>query len=163
MGYSNYWERHPSGADVERLAFDGLVRDCWRLFTYCEHRGLKLAGPLGDGAPELSPDRVAFNGPDPLGFETFAFPRHGVWAPDGERLRCREYCKTGERPYGAAVVAVLLLASEHWGPALVVSSDGAYGGQPGQELVRGLELLQGAFPDRRGRYSLAPFLGAVTA
>lgn len=163
MGYSNYWERSYQSWDVERLAFDGLVRDCWRLFTYCEHRGLKLAGPLGDGAPELLADRVAFNGPDPLGFETFAFDRSCVWTPEGEWLGCRGYCKTGERPYGAAVVAVLLLAVDRYGSALTVGSDGAAGGQPGPELVRGLELLQGAFPDRRGRYSLAPFLDAVTA
>jgi hypothetical protein len=166
MGYSNYWERFPCDSARAELAFHHLVRDCWRLFTYCDHKGLKLCGADGYGVPEVMGDAIVFNGAAPLDYETFCFRRFVSFVPgDAGRFVARDFCKTGSRPYDAAVVAVLLLAADRYGSALSIGSDGAGGSDaapvPAAELVRGLQLLTAAFPDRRGRYSLAPFYGGA--
>jgi hypothetical protein len=155
MGYTQYFHRRP-GADP--AAFAALTRDAWRLFAHCEAQGIALAGGLGEGAPETTSKRIAFNGAAPEDYETMewlAAPRQ--WNPYAKPgALVFGFCKTAQRPYDVAVVAFLLLAQSHYGDAVKLSSDG-----DAPELAPALALLAEAFPGRE--LSLAPFLGACVA
>lgn len=143
MGYTHYW-RLSKGADNDG-AYQALCRDAFRLFAYCDLMGPSLAGPFGTGAPEVTADAIAFNGAEPDAYETFRFERvPGAIGAD--------FCKTAQRAYDPAVVALLLLAAQHYGDQVRISSDG-----DAAELQCGADLLARAFPDREA-VTVAPFL-----
>lgn len=90
-----------------------------------------LRGPLGLGPPELSVERIAFNGnaflggaADPFTLERCAST--GVIATAGERSigRAVHRCDTLGQPYDLAVSAILLVALRHLGDAMRLGSSG---------------------------------------
>jgi hypothetical protein len=59
MGYNHYWE---IDEEIDRAPFDSIVADFQRIVLTLDDLGVRLAGPLGDGLPEIAADRIAFNG-----------------------------------------------------------------------------------------------------
>lgn len=155
MGYTHYWRLRRPENNAQLLqrdtAYQSLQRDCWRLFEIAALKGVALAGPLGEGDPETTSDAVAFNGKAPADYETFEFPRTPPAFWYGSDGLAFGFCKTAQRPYDPAVVAVLLLAHRHYGGALEISSDG-----DAHELAPGVALLSAAFPERPP-YNVAAF------
>ncbi|MGB9793365.1 MAG: hypothetical protein ACPLTR_12460 [Thermacetogeniaceae bacterium] len=64
MGYTHYWHR-PKEISID--VFSRIVSDFKKLFPVLERAGVKLAGPFGEGEPEIDNDCVAFNGPKNCG------------------------------------------------------------------------------------------------
>lgn len=65
MGYTHYWRRVP---EIPQDKYDSIVDDFKKLIpTLVSVMGIKLAGPLGEGALEITKDTIAFNGPEKCG------------------------------------------------------------------------------------------------
>ncbi len=59
MGYCHYWEIEQ---EVDRETFSCIVADVQRIVLALDDIGVRLAGPLGEGLPEIDADHIAFNG-----------------------------------------------------------------------------------------------------
>jgi hypothetical protein len=59
MGYCHYWEVE---AEIDRQSFFLILSDVQRMVLALDDLGVRLAGPLGEGLPELEADHIAFNG-----------------------------------------------------------------------------------------------------
>jgi hypothetical protein len=59
MGYCHYWEVEQA---VDREPFSRIVADVQRIVLTLDDMGVRLAGPLGEGLPEIEADHIAFNG-----------------------------------------------------------------------------------------------------
>jgi len=59
MGYCHYWETEQ---EVDRKSFSRIVADVQRIVLTLDDLGVRLAGPLGEGLPEIDADHIAFNG-----------------------------------------------------------------------------------------------------
>ena len=59
MGYTHYWYREPE-ISVETMHI--IVEDVSRLILVLDDNGVPLAGPIGDGMPEITAEWSAFNG-----------------------------------------------------------------------------------------------------
>lgn len=114
MGYTHYWRR-----DSGRYS-DDEWRTMLAVFTgilaESRTRGISIVGWEGEPgtAPEISKERIMFNGSDDLSHETFDLTR------DASGFN---FCKTARKPYDATVVATLL-AAERYLPGFSWSSDG---------------------------------------
>ena len=110
MGYSHRWNW---AGCLDRATFATFAADARNIIFAAIFDGLTLAGPHGEGQPIAEFDRVEFNGQAPReDFESF------ILTPDHT-----DSCKTGRRPYDAAVCAVLLALVHHF-PAVKISTDG---------------------------------------
>lgn len=118
---------------------------------------MALAGPLGDGTPETTAERIAFNGPAPCDYETCDFPAVVPAHYYGDGGFSFEFCKTAHRPYDAAVVAFLLLVKWHYGDAVLLSTDG-----DDPELAPGVRLLRAALPHLPAPASSLDAFGALS-
>lgn len=58
-GYCHYWRQQ---LEIEEAAFLRIVADFQKMVLVLDDLGVRLAGPLGDGLPEITSSRVAFNG-----------------------------------------------------------------------------------------------------
>lgn len=119
---------------------------------------LILRGPLGDGAPELTPELIAFNGDAAtpiapgadtlaraarLGYDAATYPtvaadHESFYAP---RAAGAQFCKTARKPYDLVAVAVLVALADRLGAR--VGSDGDAG-----DLADGVALWRRAVPGR---------------
>jgi hypothetical protein len=59
MGYCHYWEIEQE-IDLESFAL--VLADVQRIVLTLDDLGVRLAGPLGEGLPEIDGDHIAFNG-----------------------------------------------------------------------------------------------------
>jgi hypothetical protein len=59
MGYCHYWEMEP---EIDRDSFSRIVADVERIVLTLYDLGVRLAGPLGKGLPEIDSEHIAFNG-----------------------------------------------------------------------------------------------------
>lgn len=59
MGYTHYWYRPK---EIPEDIFRKIVEDFQRVLSQLGEAGVRLAGPLGDGEPIITPDGVVFNG-----------------------------------------------------------------------------------------------------
>jgi hypothetical protein len=59
MGYCHYWEIEQQ---IDLDSFSTVVADVQRIVLTLDDMGVRLAGPLGEGAPEIDADHIAFNG-----------------------------------------------------------------------------------------------------
>jgi hypothetical protein len=59
MGYCHYWEIKK---DINQESFFSIVADVQRMVLTLDDLGVRLAGPLGEGLPEIDSDHIAFNG-----------------------------------------------------------------------------------------------------
>jgi hypothetical protein len=67
MGYSHYWRRPRAIPDA---VFRAIRSDCEKLILPLSNNGVELAGGLGEGLPEISDDRIWFNGLNDCGHPT---------------------------------------------------------------------------------------------
>lgn len=59
MGYCHYWEIEQ---DVDQGSFSHIVSDVQQIVLTLDDLGVRLAGSLGEGLPEIDADHIAFNG-----------------------------------------------------------------------------------------------------
>jgi hypothetical protein len=59
MGYNHYWE---TDAQIDEKSFSNVVADLQRIVLALDDLGVRLAGGLGEGLPELNADLIRFNG-----------------------------------------------------------------------------------------------------
>lgn len=59
MGYTHYWYREK---EIEQSAFNSILVDFKKVLPAIEEAGVQLAGGDGEGEPELTPERIVFNG-----------------------------------------------------------------------------------------------------
>jgi hypothetical protein len=98
MGYTHYWKSAGfTPAQWKTLQFAARV-----IAERSKAAGAPLAGWAGKGQPTINGKAIRLNGVDPDSFETFALE------PRASRF---SFCKTGRRPYDAAVVALLIVAA----------------------------------------------------
>ena len=145
MGFTHYAACYPIEQAAADVAFADFREDLRRLLWWAgsPSRGIRLGDAHGEGWPELSDDLIAFNGYGSEGFESFYWPRP-VTACDEPGLGFAGwFCKTGQRPYDPVVVAALVLAQFHYGPAVKLSTDATP-----EELGPGFALLRSCWPLR---------------
>ena len=93
--------------------------------------------------PYITDTEIGFNGSGDDMYEGFAYPGSFTGPPDHEPLRM--YCKTGRRPYGMVVAAVLLAIKHHLGDDVEIRSDGNL---RDDEWEPATGLFAGVFPHR---------------
>lgn len=125
----------------------------------------ELAGPLGEGAPEIDDLKgiVRFNGRDDDAHESF------IWPPNlneeqpyiDDQTSVFSFCKTAFKPYDPVVVCCLLVAQRVLGEKIEVSSDGDIKEFFGTELSEGWQKVNEmlgspteAEEDREGAWDL---------
>ncbi|MFN3466712.1 MAG: hypothetical protein ACK4WF_03315 [Candidatus Brocadiales bacterium] len=59
MGYTHHWYRQK---EIDKGVFSAIVKDFRKLLPVLEKEGVKLAGSMGEGEPEITDDFVCFNG-----------------------------------------------------------------------------------------------------
>jgi len=59
MGYCHYWEAEQ---EIDQESFSRIIADVQQIVLTLDDLGVRLAGPLGRGLPEIDADHVAFNG-----------------------------------------------------------------------------------------------------
>lgn len=64
MGYTHYWYRPLS---IEPKIFGAICEDFSRIVLALDDLGVKLANGRGEGAPEITPDQIWFNGVEKCG------------------------------------------------------------------------------------------------
>ena len=111
MGYTHYFGPMSLTAD-QFLTVSNASKKVVEIAT--GEMGVSLAYESDEQkrAPELSGDRIRFNGVGDEGHETF------ILEPTGD-----EFCKTARKPYDIAVVAILCLLHHYGGTS--VRSDGS--------------------------------------
>ena len=122
MGYTHYWDSE----GFSTAQWDKLTAGARAVIDAASKRGILLA--FESDQPEKPPvveSVIRFNGVGEEGHETFVISK---------TMKEWSFCKTARKPYDAAVVAVLILASE-CGP-FKWSSDG----EP-EDWAAGRELL----------------------
>ena len=107
MGYTHYWT--PTALSVEAMAKVAAAADA--IIGVADP---DIAGWDGTGKPELSGERIAFNGRGPD-------DDHETFAIDADCPEWR-FCKTARKPYDVVVTAVLTYLAAEYG--FDVSSDG---------------------------------------
>lgn len=130
MGYTQYW-------GVNRRPNEELLADVKSIISKAESQGIIIRGWDGNGEPEITTDRISFNGDEATNndYETFML--------DGSS----SFCKTAEKPYDAVVCAVLLRFS-HDDPSFKIGSDGIWDEEwkPGRQLYHDVFNEEAAKP-----------------
>ena len=138
MGYTHYWKK-----------IEELDQDKWNDFTKDVESLLKDSTTiqLEDDVPKppkITKDYIRFNGIGEKGHETFIFDRkqamHSWTKVEDTDGMYFNFCKTAYKPYDLYVVAVLVLASLHFGDDILLSSDGSK-----HDLRTGHELAYGVY------------------
>ena len=143
MGYTHYWYRKPELDPTKFQAFAGDVRQLVELA-----REVRLGNWQGEGKPEITAERVSFNGRGDEGCETFlVMPTEELqtWRAAEGKTEVFAFCKTRYLPYDVVVVASILALLHHF-PEAHAASDGC-----GGDLDDGVALYLEAFPDRTPR------------
>ncbi len=132
-GYTHYytWKQTPDEASIK-----ACVADMNRLI---EARKSILVSPyrrdLTAGSLKLSPTNVDFNGIGRKAHEPFVFP---YVLPDHDSFN---FCKTQLKPYDEVVTACLIVARDHFSPAVLeIDSDGEW-----PDWSRGARLYTSVF------------------
>jgi hypothetical protein len=108
MGYTHYWDIRRPLTPTEMTDIANDVR------AIVDASGVPIAGWDGYGEPEYGKDRIALNGANPDGHETFAISAKGGW----------DCCKTRQDAYDIVVTASLLALKDMLGIDIALSSDG---------------------------------------
>jgi hypothetical protein len=59
MGYCHYWELEQ---EIDQAPFSRIVTDFQQIVLKLDDMGVRLAGPLGEGLPEIDAASITFNG-----------------------------------------------------------------------------------------------------
>ncbi|MDT0307250.1 hypothetical protein RM780_09775 [Streptomyces sp. DSM 44917] len=143
MGYTHYFGYAPLTEDFGD-AWPDMVVDAWLIVDHLTARGIRIAGPDGEGGPIIEPGHIALNGAGDEAHEPLIIlPRPPTAAEDPFLAReytrqrfVRDFCKTSRKPYDVAVAAVLLRCHQRAPGAFAIGSDGGWD----------QEWRRGAFP-----------------
>jgi hypothetical protein len=142
MGYTHYWTQT---RDFTRDEWSQIRDDMEALLKDVQHvQGIPLANGNGDlgTSPEISDEKIWFNGAGDDSCETFCLHRKRPPKESWQSRRGGDFCKTYRRPYDLAVTAALCyLASVTEPISHSVSSDGH-----GRDFLEGLEEARRALP-----------------
>lgn len=132
MGYTHYWYRNPAKETPEM--FGRFALDAMRLVTVATTGGLPLEADFTEGV-------IRVNGVGPDACEDFwwsAVEDGTLSFDDGSTFG---FTKTRQRPYDAAVCALLLRARHHYlETGMSIASDGLW-----PDWAEGLALYERAF------------------
>lgn len=124
MGYTHYFTQKRAASDAEWAA---ITADFRKLYEGGHLPSIRFEDNHA-AHPEISSDLIRFNGPGHDGHETM------LLAIDGEGI---EFCKTAQKPYDLAVVALLILAHYHAPEVWDITSDGYKADwQPGLDIIQ---------------------------
>ena len=123
MGYTHYWTIKE---ELTREQFITWAEGVKVIVETAIEAGIPLGNGLGEDAPEIADNVVAFNGVGNQGVETFGI------TIDDEGF---DFCKTGRAPYDAAVTASLIHAKKIFGDAIEITSDGSWNNWEGGRLL----------------------------
>jgi len=155
MGYTHYWYKKP---ELKEAAWNRFAKDVVDIIGAVNRKvgsDIVWESDTPSKQVEINSEVIRFNGAGELGHETFYFERK-ISAMDLQRHKkvhsnlqedeVFNFCKTAQKPYDLAVVAVLVAAKHHFGSDIRVSSDGNEDEwQAGVNLVKH-ELGYGKFP-----------------
>lgn len=112
-GFTRYWEVEAEFTDEE---WEEIKNGTRRIISAVESDGISIAGPHGEGQPEITDEMIALNGDKSEGewHETFLLERDPHSA----------FCKTARKPYDRAVKSILHLADKVGGFKIQVNADG---------------------------------------
>lgn len=114
MGYTHYFPQKKSFTDEQ---WGKVMEGTNKILAFCHERGIALKWEYTSSKdPEVSEDRVRFNGFGDEGHETFLVPK--------VKAESFNFCKTAYKPYDLAVCMTLLLMKDVAPGVLDVSSDG---------------------------------------
>jgi len=111
MGYTHYYRVK----NVPNEAYASIRKDFETLIPKFTAQNIPLTGWDSEGEMTVNDEEIRFNGVEDDGHETMAL---GV---DTEGFN---FCKTARKPYDLAVTSLLIVASQHLGELISVSSDG---------------------------------------
>jgi hypothetical protein len=114
MGYTHYWTIKDELTPAQFKEWSDGVKV---IIETAIEAGIPLGNGLGEDAPEIAENLVAFNGVGAGSHETFSI------AMDDSGF---DFCKTAEKPYDAVVTASLIHAKKIFGDAIDISSDGRW-------------------------------------
>jgi len=143
MGYTHYWYRQLASRDQPHIkeSYGALALDIKRICTAVRFLGIELGDAHGEGKPEFTESRVAFNGVGEESHESF------VWVARVEQRNhdkgepsIFDFCKTAQKPYDAVVTASLIRAKYYYGDEVDIKSDGDW-----SDWKAGRDLYQLAF------------------
>ncbi len=123
MGYTHYWTIKE---ELTQEQFASWVEGVKVIVETAIEAGIPLGNGIGEDAPEISENLVAFNGVGNDGHETF-----GIALGDSDF----DFCKTAEKPYDSAVTASLIHAKKIFGDAIEITSDGNWNDWEGGRLL----------------------------
>lgn len=113
MGYTHYWELPKKLTEEDREGMELAVPIVRKILE--RHANLVcFEANQPDDDPEVSKDRIRFNGKGDDGHETFLF---------NFRESTSDFCKTNRRPYDIVICEVLLVLNALI-PNLSIRSDG---------------------------------------
>jgi hypothetical protein len=142
MGYTHYWTQ---SRDFTREEWTQIREDMQALLKDVQHvQGIPLANGAGDPgtSPEITEEKIWFNGVGGDSHETFCLNRVRPPKDDWETRRGWTFCKTARKPYDLAVTAALCYLATVPVPAShSVSSDGK-----GRDFLDGLAEARLALP-----------------
>lgn len=129
-------DRHIKGfakiAEDIKKALANLPKHSESAGGYCKGDPLAIKGGLGEGEPEITPNRIWFNGDasQDLDHETFVISLFSMDTFQSfEDIREKGvfgFCKTARKPYDLLVCLSLMVAKHHLGADFKISSDGGY-------------------------------------
>jgi hypothetical protein len=122
MGYTHYFQQQREITDEEWTA---ITADAEKIIAYAKECNIPLAWEYDEYSkdPEVSSERIRFNGVAEGGHETFLLPRKMDEGYHGDKYRFN-FCKTAYKAYDVAVCAVLMSMHEHAPGAWDIASDG---------------------------------------
>lgn len=112
MGYTHYWRSN--GTKFSDTSWASICNDVKRLIAASKVPVWREYDEPNT-EPELSNDRIRFNGTGDDGCETFLLLR---------KPKDFEFCKTRFAPYDVLVCGALIIAHKHQPGVLSISSDG---------------------------------------
>lgn len=122
MGYTHYWRTY---RDFTTAEWAMLKAEATRIARLAKQLEIRLAGPLEEGKPEITNERIALNGVAGEGCESFVLTRKQAKKQEWETgPGVFDFCKTRRAPYDSVVVSLLYSASKIAGDAILPSSDG---------------------------------------
>lgn len=131
MGYTNY---HRGVTPTREIA-----EDARKIIATAQGDGIAICGPAGKGEPVLTAQEISFNGDASKDQDYESFTLYAEDHPhSGTPLS--QFCKTGHRPYDAAVIATLVSAFIREQQSS--SSDGKFGLD--KEIAAGIALFERA-------------------
>ena len=109
MGYTNYWYR--TDKPITQEFVDGVKR----IIKESEKKGISIRGGDGTGEPEVTLEKISFNGNAEFGLDYESCYMNNGGGKGTQRFDegIFSFCKTARKPYDYTVKRVLRLAKKY--------------------------------------------------